>query len=88
MAVPSKRIPEVVTRLSAGYVSGRKNGESFQQFIKRIGKAELKTMLEDLTRPPADQADRSFFTDWGDPREYSLGDLGVGRMRWRSDLVG
>ena len=78
MAVPSKRIPEVVTRLSEGYVSGRKNGENFQQFIKRIGKAELKTMLEDLTRPPADQADRSFFTDWGDPREYSLGDLGIG----------
>ena len=42
MAVPSKRIPEVVTRLSERYVSGRKNGENFQQFIKRIGKAELK----------------------------------------------
>jgi sulfite reductase (ferredoxin) len=33
-------------------------------------------MLDDLTRPPAD--DRSFFSDWGDPREYSLGDMGVG----------
>ena len=41
-----------------------------------IGKAELKKMLEDLTRPPA--TDRSFFTDWGDPREYSLGDMGMG----------
>ena len=78
MAVPSKNVPEVVTRLSQGYVSGRKNGENFQAFIKRIGKTELKNMLEDLTRPPADQEDRSFFTDWGDPREYSLGDLGVG----------
>ena len=34
--------------------------------------------MEDLTRLPADDADRSFFSDWGDPREYSLGDLGVG----------
>ncbi len=27
---------------------------------------------------PADSTDRSFFSDWGDPREYSLGDMGVG----------
>jgi sulfite reductase (ferredoxin) len=78
MAVPSKNIPEVVSRLTERYVTGRKDGEAFKDYIKRIGKAELKTMLEDLTRPPADQAARSFFSDWGDPREYSLNDLGVG----------
>jgi sulfite reductase (ferredoxin) len=78
MAVPSKNIPDVVMRLSEHYATGRKNGEVFQDFIKRLGKAELKTMLDDLTRPPEDQKDRSFFRDWGDPREYSLGDLGVG----------
>ena len=78
MAVPSKNIPAVVTRLTEAYVSSREKGENFQGFTKRIGKAKLKNMLEDLTRPPADQEDRSFFTDWGDPREYSLGDLGVG----------
>jgi sulfite reductase (ferredoxin) len=33
-------------------------------------------MLEDLTKPNA--SDRSFFSDWGDPREYSLSDHGVG----------
>ncbi len=78
VAVPSKNIPEVVTRLTDRYVDGRQNGESFQEFVKRIGKAEVKKMLEDLTRPPADQKDRSFFRDWGDPREYTLGDMGVG----------
>ncbi len=78
MAIPSKNIPEVVTRLTERYVAGRKNGEAFKDYIKRIGKADLKNMLEDLTRPPADQAARSFFSDWGDPREYSLDDLGVG----------
>ena len=36
----------------------------------------MKNMLEDLTKPPA--GDRSFFSDWGDPREYSLSDHGVG----------
>ena len=78
MAIPSKHIPEVVTRLVDRYSSGRKNGEAFKDFIKRMGKAELKNLLEDLSRAPADPADRSIFTDWGDPREYSLEDMGVG----------
>jgi sulfite reductase (ferredoxin) len=75
-AVPAKNIPQVVGRLTDAYVAGRKAGETFQEFVKRTGKAELKKMLDDLTRLPA--GDRSFFSDWGDPREYSLGDMGVG----------
>jgi sulfite reductase (ferredoxin) len=76
VAIPSKNIPQAVTRLTERYVAERKDAESFQAFTKRIGKAELKKMLDDLTRPPAN--DRSFFSDWGDPREYSLGDMGTG----------
>lgn len=76
VAIPSKNIPQVVTRLTDRYVAGRNTGESFKDFIKRLGKAELKKMLEDLTRPP--DSNRSFFSDWGDPREYTLGDMGVG----------
>ncbi len=78
MAIPSKNIPAAVTRLVDRYASERKRGEMFKDFIKRSGKAELKNLLEDLARPPADPSDRSIFTDWGDPREYSLEDLGVG----------
>jgi len=76
VAIPSKNIPKVVTRLTGRYEEGRNRGESFKDFIKRIGKVELKAMLDDLARPPA--GDRSFFSDWGDPREYSLEDMGVG----------
>jgi sulfite reductase (ferredoxin) len=78
VAVPSKNIPQVVTRLTDRYVAARKSDESFKDFVKRIGKVEIKSLLEDLTWLPADGADRSFFSDWNDPREYSLGDLGVG----------
>jgi len=75
-AVPSKNIPQVVTRLTNRYVADRKNGETFKDFVKRTGKTELKNMLEDLTRPAA--GDTSIFSDWGDPREYTLGDMGEG----------
>jgi sulfite reductase beta subunit-like hemoprotein len=76
VAVPSKNIPAVVVRLTERYMADRTSGESFKGFITRIGKAQLKSLLEDLTRPPA--GDRSYFSDWGDPREYSLGDMGTG----------
>ena len=76
VAVPSKNIPKVVSRLTERYLAERQNGEVFKDFVKRTGKAELKNMLEDLTRPPA--GDRSFFSDWGDVREYTLGDMGDG----------
>ncbi len=78
IAIPSKKIPEVVSRLTDRYAANRKSGESFKDFVARIGKVELKRMLEDLARPPADLTDRSFFQDWGDPREYTLADIGVG----------
>jgi sulfite reductase (ferredoxin) len=78
MAIPSKHIPEAVIRLVDRYAADRRDREIFKDFIKRLGKAELKTLLEDLSRAPADPSDRSIFTDWGDPREYSLEDLGVG----------
>ena len=78
IAIPSKRIPEVVSRLTDRYAASRTNGESFKDFVARTGKVELKRMLEDLARPPADSTDRSLFQDWGDPREYTLSDLGVG----------
>lgn len=77
-AVPSKRIPEVVMRVTERYVQERLKGESFQDFISRIGKKEVKAMLEELTRIPSHDVDASFYSDWGDPREFTLTDMGVG----------
>jgi sulfite reductase (ferredoxin) len=78
IAIPSKNIPEVVQRLTDRYAANRKDGEGFKDFIARTGKVELKKMLEDLARAPLDPTDRSFFQDWGDPREYTLSDMGIG----------
>jgi sulfite reductase (ferredoxin) len=78
VAIPSKNIPEVVARLTEKYVAERNHGETFKDFVTRIGKVKLKAALEDLAKPLADPLDRSFFSDWGDPREYTLGDMGTG----------
>jgi len=77
-AVPSKRIPEVVDRFTARYAEERTAGETFTVFIKRIGKADCKKMVEDLMAVPAHDLAPEFYQDWGDAREYGVGDLGEG----------
>jgi len=77
-AIPSKRIPLVVDRITQKFLEGREAGESFQQYTRRVGKAELKAMLDDLVEIPSHDDDASFYTDWGDAREYTIGDMGVG----------
>jgi sulfite reductase (ferredoxin) len=77
-AVPSKRIPEAVTRITSRYLNEKQDGESFQAFIRRIGKAECKKMIDDLGNIPPIQDDPTFYSDWHDPRVYTLKDIGVG----------
>ncbi|HEX2932807.1 MAG TPA: nitrite/sulfite reductase [Candidatus Binatia bacterium] len=77
-AVPSKRIPEAVLSITEFYLRKRVGDEGFQQFVARVGKKEIKDLLEDLTKIPAHEVDRSYYSDWGDPREFTLADMGVG----------
>ena len=77
-AVPSKRIPAVVERLTEHYAHERTGDESFQDYVKRVGKRRMRDMLADLIQVPAYDADSSLYHDWGDPREYTIGDMGQG----------
>jgi len=77
-SVPAKRIPEVLERITERYVKERAKGQSFQDFIRDIGKLELRDSLEDLMTVPAYEEDATFYSDWGDPREFTLGDMGIG----------
>src|SRR4030095_1687199 len=56
----------------------RLKDERFQDFVRRIGKKEIKDLLEDLTKIPDHDADPSYYSDWGDPREFTLEDMGIG----------
>ncbi len=77
-AIPSKRIPDAVDRLTTAFITEREGNESFQDYVQRLGKAKMRKSLEDLFVVPAYDVDRSFYSDWGDPREFSIGDLGIG----------
>ena len=78
-AVPSKRIPEVVDRITDHYVRSRKQGEIFCDFIARIGKKELRSLIENLMKnAPTFEENPDFYRDWGDPREFTMLDRGIG----------
>ena len=77
-AVPSKNIPEVVRRITDRFVHDRQGAETFFDFTERVGKRALREMLEDLTTVPPYEVGPEFYRDWGDPREFGIGDMGVG----------
>jgi len=64
--------------LTDKYVKERKSEENFQAFVQRIGKTEIRNLLQDLMVIPSHDAEPQLFTDWGDPREYTIADIGVG----------
>jgi sulfite reductase (ferredoxin) len=77
-AVPSKRIPEVVDVITTRYVDEREGDETFQDYIARLGKKELGALIAELKTVPPREEDPGYYTDWGDARVFTMGDLGVG----------
>ena len=77
-AVPSKNVPEVITRITDSYVQNREKDESFQDYIKRIGKKTVRDLLQNLTKVPTHDEDPSYYIDWGESRVFTTGDMGKG----------
>lgn len=79
VAIPSKRIPDALDRIAGFYLKSREKEERFPNFVTRVGKTQIRDLLNDLTQnAPEHEADPEFYSDWGDPRQYSLGDIGKG----------
>jgi len=79
IALPSKRAPEAVDRVTEFYVKNRQKDEKFYAFVKRVGKGPIRELLESLNQNfPTHEAEPGFYSDWGDPRQYSIGDIGIG----------
>jgi sulfite reductase (ferredoxin) len=77
-SVPSKVVPDVVEALTERYVRERENGEDFRGWVGRVGKRDIRKFLDPLMKIPAYADDPGFYSDWGDVREFTIGDLGVG----------
>lgn len=77
-AVPSRNVPQVLDVITNRYAEERNTEESFQAWIGRLGKKEVKDMLKPFTDVPIYEVEPKLYSDWGDPREFSIGDIGIG----------
>lgn len=79
VAIASKRIPAALDLITDFYLRMRQKEERFVQFVNRVGKAQIRQVLDPLTKDaPSYEEDRTYYSDWFDPREYSTGDIGKG----------
>jgi sulfite reductase (ferredoxin) len=77
-AIPSKNVPKAVKVLTDFYVRDKQPGETFKAFVDRVGKKPIRKIVDELNQVPSYEQDPSYYSDWGDPREYTIGDMGVG----------
>ncbi|HMN27540.1 MAG TPA: hypothetical protein PKE45_05235, partial [Caldilineaceae bacterium] len=77
-AVPSKAVPDVLNLIINRYSDERSNGETFQDWVTRLGKKQIKELLDPFAEVPIYETNPEFYSDWGDPREFTIGDIGVG----------
>ena len=78
VAIPSKKVPNALDRITSFYLTQKQPNERFVKFVKRIGKTKMREILEDLAEVPDYEGNEDFYADWGDPRQYSIGDIGKG----------
>ncbi len=77
-AAPSKNVPAVVDRLTSAYVEERQPDESFHEYVRREGKGGIRGKIEDLFEVPEYEDSPEYYSDWGDPRVFTIGDIGIG----------
>lgn len=77
-AVPSKAIPALLDAMTEKYAAEREEGEVFRDWVARLGKKEIRAFIEPFMKVPDRSEDASYYSDWGDPREFSIGDMGIG----------
>jgi len=70
--VPARRVPEVVERLVALYVSERDAGEEAAVFFRRIDVAQVKAALADLEAITAADAVPEDFVDLGEDAQFKV----------------
>jgi len=77
-SVPSKAIPQAIDALTDAYSQGREGDERFQGWVARMGKRNIREIIKPFMAVPSYADDPSYYSDWSDIREFTMGDLGVG----------
>jgi sulfite reductase beta subunit-like hemoprotein len=72
ISIPAKLIPEAVQRVIGFYREQRTEGETYYQWIDRVGPASLKDKFNDLRDVPEMAAAAEIYKDWGQDMQFKL----------------
>jgi sulfite reductase beta subunit-like hemoprotein len=71
--LPAKRVPDAVERWIRNYEEKRNDGETFNQFVDRIGTGEFEELISDLKLPVEFSAENLLhFIDWNRSEPYKV----------------
>jgi sulfite reductase beta subunit-like hemoprotein len=73
LRLPAKRVPEAVERWIRDYEASRKDGETFNQFVDRVGTSHFEELASELTMPiefSLENLDQ--FIDWSRSEPYKV----------------
>ncbi|HNA60594.1 MAG TPA: nitrite/sulfite reductase [Elusimicrobiota bacterium] len=76
-AIPARRVPEAVKKLVALFKAEKQGAENFAQWLERVGKARVKSEIQEFTTLPPFEQNPSLYYDWGENAEFKV-DIGVG----------
>jgi sulfite reductase beta subunit-like hemoprotein len=72
ISIPAKLIPEAVQRVIGFYREQRTEGETYHQWIDRIGPVSLKDKFNDLRDVPEMAVATEIYKDWGQDMQFKL----------------
>ena len=72
ISIPAKLIPDAIQRVITFYREQRSEGETYYQWIDRIGPASLKDKFNDLRDVPEMAVVPEVYKDWGQDMQFKL----------------
>jgi sulfite reductase beta subunit-like hemoprotein len=71
--LPSKRVPEAIERWLRHYEATRNEGEEFNDFVERVGVAEMEQLVKELSLPvELNLENMQHFIDWERHEPYRV----------------
>jgi sulfite reductase beta subunit-like hemoprotein len=71
--LPAKRVPDAIERWLRHYERSREDGESWSEFVGRVGTGELEALVKDLALPPAFTLETmAQFIDWSRSEPFEV----------------
>ncbi len=76
--VPARALPDVIRTLALDFDDGREAGELFTDYVDRVGREHVESLIADYAEIPSLSTQPDFYRDFGADEDFSLAGRGAG----------